>query len=381
VLANLGINVQPQERFYNLNVSNEFAYGLGTEIPFNVGKHRLAAEATLVGALGLKEMNSEERPLEVLAAMKYRFSDSLAAHLGGGPGLTRGYGTPGFRLLAGVIWTETEKAAPARIEPPPPAPVKVCPQGPEDMDGFQDGDGCNDPDNDNDGILDGNDRCPNQPETKNGFEDSDGCPDELPPPPPVDTDGDGLTDDKDRCPQAAEDKDGFQDEDGCPDPDNDKDGVLDAEDKCPSEPETINGVTDEDGCPDKGKEKVRIEGKKIVILDKVYFATNKDVILARSFPLLQQVGQVLRANPELKKVRVEGHTDSQGKDEANMDLSQRRANSVRKRLIEQEGIAPERLEAVGYGETRPVDNNKTAKGRENNRRVEFIILETASKTP
>ncbi|KFE68687.1 Ig-like domain-containing protein [Hyalangium minutum] len=380
VLANVGINVQPQERFYNLNVSNEFAYGLGTEIPFNVGKHRLAAEATLVGALGMKESNTEERPLELLAAMKYRFSDALAMHLGGGPGLTRGYGTPGFRVLAGVIWTETEKAAPARVEPPPPPPVKVCPQGPEDMDGFQDNDGCNDPDNDNDGILDGNDRCPNEPETQNGFEDADGCPDELPPPPPVDTDGDGLTDDKDRCPQAAEDKDGFQDEDGCPDPDNDKDGVLDAADKCPTEPETINGVADDDGCPDKGKEKVRIEGGKIVILDKVYFATNKDVILAKSFPLLQQVGQVLRANPEILKVRVEGHTDSQGKDEANMDLSQRRANSVRKRLIEQEGIAPERLEAAGFGETRPVDTNETAKGRENNRRVEFIILETA-ETP
>jgi outer membrane protein OmpA-like peptidoglycan-associated protein len=100
------------------------------------------------------------------------------------------------------------------------------------------------------------------------------------------------------------------------------------------------------------------------------------VILARSFPLLKQVGQVLRANPEITKVRVEGHTDSQGKDAANMNLSQRRANNVRKRLIEEEGIAPERLEAVGYGETQPVDTNKTARGRENNRRVVFTILET-----
>jgi uncharacterized repeat protein (TIGR01451 family)/uncharacterized protein (TIGR03382 family) len=374
VLANVGVNLQPSAQFYNLNVGNEFAYGVGAEVPFQLGKHRLAAEATLMGAIGMKETQTEERPLEVLAALRYRITDTLGAHLGGGPGLTRGYGTPGFRVLAGIIWTEAERAVPARIEPPPP-PAKVCPQGPEDVDGFQDEDGCADPDNDGDGLMDGKDRCPNQPETKNGFEDEDGCADELPPPPPVDSDGDGLTDDKDRCPQAAEDKDGFQDEDGCPDPDNDRDGVVDASDKCPAEPETINGVQDEDGCPDKGKEKVKLEGEKIVILDKVYFATRKDVILAKSFPLLKQVGQVLRANPQLTKVRVEGHTDSQGSDAFNLDLSQRRANSVRKRLIEQEGIAPERLEAVGYGETRPVDTNKTAKGRENNRRVEFIILE------
>ncbi|MDY7231400.1 Ig-like domain-containing protein [Hyalangium rubrum] len=374
VLANVGLNLQPKEQLYNLNVGNELAYGLGTEIPFQMGRHRLAAEATLVGALGLKQSNTEERPLEVLAALKYRFSDALAAHLGGGPGITRGYGTPGFRLFAGVIWTETERALPARIEAPPPAPA--CPQGPEDVDGFQDEDGCADPDNDGDGLLDVSDRCPNQPETKNSFEDEDGCPDEVPPPPPVDTDGDNLTDDQDRCPAAAEDMDGFEDTDGCPDLDNDRDSVADESDKCPTAPETINGVQDEDGCPDKGEVKVLVEGQRIVILDKVYFATNKDVILARSFSLLQQVAAVLRANPQLTKVRVEGHTDSQGADAKNQDLSQRRANSVRKRLIETEGIAPERLEAVGYGETKPVDTNDTAKGRENNRRVEFTILET-----
>jgi uncharacterized protein (TIGR03382 family) len=373
VLANVGFNFQPKEQLYNLNVGNEFAYGIGTEVPFNLGRHRLAAEGSLMGALGLKQTHSEERPLELLGALKYHFSDAVAAHLGGGPGLTRGYGTPGFRMFAGVIWTEAQKAIPARIEPPP---APVCPQGPEDVDGFQDDDGCADPDNDADGLQDAQDRCPNQPETKNGFEDEDGCPDEVPPPPPADTDGDGLTDDQDRCPNEAEDKDGFQDTDGCPELDNDKDGVADAADKCPGEPETINGVDDGDGCPDQGKVKVLVEGEKIVILEKVYFATNKDVILQRSFSLLQQVAAVLRANPHITKVRVEGHTDSQGSDAANQDLSQRRANSVRKRLIEQEGIQANRLEAVGYGETKPVDTNKTAKGRENNRRVEFTILET-----
>jgi uncharacterized protein (TIGR03382 family) len=373
VLANVGVNLQPGGQFYNLDVRNEFAYGLGAQLPFKLGKHRLAAEATLVGAVGMKQSQIEERPLELLATMRYHFTDSVAAHLGGGPGLTRGYGTPGFRLFAGIMWTGAQRAVPTRIEPP--SPSLVCPQGPEDVDGFQDDDGCADPDNDQDGILDSRDRCPSVPETQNGFEDTDGCGDEVPRPLPVDTDGDGLTDDKDRCPQAAEDKDGFEDADGCPEADNDKDGVLDADDKCPAEPETINGVKDEDGCPDKGKVKVILEGEKIVILEKVYFATRKDVILQRSFSLLKQVAQVLRANPQVLKVRVEGHTDSQGSDRFNLDLSQRRANNVRKHLIEQDGIAPERLEAVGYGETKPVDTNKASRGRENNRRVEFIILE------
>ncbi|HEY0096440.1 MAG TPA: OmpA family protein, partial [Archangium sp.] len=227
---------------------------------------------------------------------------------------------------------------------------------------------------DGDGFPDGADKCPNAPETRNGHEDEDGCPDEVPAPAPVDTDGDGLMDPDDRCPTVAEDKDGFEDGEGCPDPDNDQDGIADAADKCPLEPEVINGVKDEDGCPDKGKVKVLVEGDKIVILDKVYFATSKDIILPRSFPLLKQVAAVLRAHPRIELVRVEGHTDDQGSDVKNLDLSRRRAASVRKRLIEQERIAADRLESVGFGEARPVDTNATAKGRENNRRVEFTIL-------
>ena len=189
----------------------------------------------------------------------------------------------------------------------------------------------------------------------------------------TDSDGDGILDKDDPCPDQAEDFDGFQDEDGCPDPDNDRDGIPDADDKCPNEPETINGVQDEDGCPDKGKVKVLVDGERIVILEKVYFATGKDVILARSHPLLKQVAAVLRANPQVELVRIEGHTDDQGNDAKNLDLSQRRANNVRAFLMK-EGIAEGRMEAVGYGETKPVDTNKTAKGRENNRRVGFTIL-------
>ncbi|MDC0709579.1 Ig-like domain-containing protein [Stigmatella sp. ncwal1] len=380
VLANLGFALRPKEQLRNLSVSNEFTYGVGAEVPFG----KLTVGGSLAGALGLGQEGAEERPLELLAVVKYRFLNAFDAHVGGGPGFTRGYGTPEFRIVAGVSnWSLGGRKAPASkpVEPPvePPVavlkqePVPVCPQGPEDLDGFQDEDGCADPDNDGDGILDASDKCPNEPETKNGFQDEDGCPDVAPPPPPVDTDGDGLTDDVDRCPTEPEDKDGFRDEDGCPDPDNDQDGVADASDKCPNEPETINGVNDEDGCPDKGKVKVLVEREKIVILDKIFFTSKMNVILPKSFSLLKQVAQVLKAHPEIEKIRVEGYTDDQGADEENLRLSERRAKAVLERLV-QEGVEAERLESVGFGEARPVASNKTSKGRDNNRRVEFSVV-------
>ncbi|AKQ65725.1 OmpA domain protein [Myxococcus hansupus] len=387
LLANVGFNFRREEQLRNLRVGHELAYALGAEVPLT---EKLTAQATLAGALGLNESGSAQRPMEALGALKYRFIDGLAAHVGAGPGLSRGYGTPSFRLLAGVAWTPSvSKAAPAALPPP-------CDLGPEDYDGFQDDDNCLDPDDDNDGIPDVVDVCPTEPETYNGFQDEDGCPDDPTahqpptqegtpaapppalslPPAPVDSDGDGIIDSEDACPNEPEDFDGFEDEDGCPDPDNDQDGIPDAVDKCPLEAETINGFQDDDGCPDKGKSQVRVEGARIVILDKVYFATGRDRILPRSFSLLRQVASTLKANPRILQVRVEGHTDDQGNDAKNLDLSQRRAKNVVAFLVK-EGIAAERLEAVGYGEAKPVDTNKTAKGRENNRRVEFNIVKVS----
>jgi hypothetical protein len=119
-----------------------------------------------------------------------------------------------------------------------------CINDSEDLDGFQDTDGCPEKDNDKDGLEDSNDRCPLEPETKNGFRDEDGCPD-VP-----DSDADGVSDKDDKCPDEAEDTDGFDDTDGCPDLDNDQDGVPDAADECVDEAETKNGKSDTDGCPD-----------------------------------------------------------------------------------------------------------------------------------
>ncbi|MET0404833.1 MAG: OmpA family protein [Cystobacter sp.] len=319
VMANVGVNFRRFESAYNLDLGNEWLYGLGAEVPFVLGRQRLSLAATWVGAVGLREREREERPMEVLGALRYHVTDVFAAHLGAGPGLTHGYGTPTYRVFAGLQWTAGSRE---RIQPRALSTVSVRAPAPERTEPLY-----TEPLYKEEAPA----RAPAPPVPP--VEPS------TPPPAPIPVDGDG-------------------------------DGVPDARDRCPLEA----GVEAADGCPEQGPAKVRIEGNKILILDKVYFATNKDVILPRSFDLLAQVAAVLRAHPELERVRVEGHTDNQGPDDKNLALSRRRAARVRARLIEQEGIAAERLEAVGYGESRPVESNFTVKGREANRRVEFTIL-------
>jgi OOP family OmpA-OmpF porin len=241
--------------------------------------------------------------------------------------------------------------------------VDKCPKEPEDKDGFQDEDCCPDPDNDQDGIPDTSDKCPNVAEDKDGFQDEDGCPDN-------DNDRDGIADTQDKCANEPEDRDGFDDTDGCPDNDNDKDRIADVDDKCPLQPEDYDGDTDDDGCPDKYK-LVVVTAKKIELKQKVFFATAKTRILARSFQLLNEVAKVLKDMPKIK-IRIEGHTDSRGRDRYNQRLSDGRANSVRTYLI-QRGVDASRMRAVGYGEDKPVASNRTRAGRANNRRVEFMI--------
>ena len=244
-------------------------------------------------------------------------------------------------------------------------PADACPDAPEDKDGVADEDGCPDVDDrDADGVLDQADKCPDTPEDKDAFEDEDGCPD-------LDNDQDGVPDTSDKCALQAEDRDTFEDEDGCPDPDNDNDRIADATDQCPLQPEDYDGDTDTDGCPDLYKTIV-VLNDRIELKQTIFFATAKDRILPKSFPLLNEVALALRDNPGFN-VSIEGHTDSQGQGGVNQKLSQRRAESVRRYLIEQ-GISADRLQAIGYGEDRPIEDNRTAAGRTANRRVEFRII-------
>ena len=193
----------------------------------------------------------------------------------------------------------------------------------------------------------------------------------------VDNDQDGFQDDVDKCPNDKDDRDQFEDEDGCPDPDNDKDGILDINDgkdgACMNSPEDKDGDADLDGCPEEDS-LVRISCDEISIGESIYFKTNSDVIQARSYELLGKVAAALVGAPYLKRVRIEGHTDSRGKAAYNEDLSGRRALSVKDFLLET-GIKPERLTSEGYGEARPITSNKTKAGRAKNRRVLFTVVE------
>jgi OOP family OmpA-OmpF porin len=119
---------------------------------------------------------------------------------------------------------------------------------------------------------------------------------------------------------------------------------------------------------------VVLKKDRIELKRTIHFESGKAVIMADSFIILDEVVDVLAKNPQIKKVRIEGHTDSVGSEAANMILSQKRADAVREYLLTQ-GIAPERLLSQGYGPTRPIAPNNTRRGRELNRRVEFIILE------
>ena len=111
-----------------------------------------------------------------------------------------------------------------------------------------------------------------------------------------------------------------------------------------------------------------------MIKEKIFFDFGKATIQQRSYSLLDEIASVIEAHPELKVIRVEGHTDNVGSDVANLKLSQARAESVKKALM-QRGIAANRLDAAGFGEMRPISTNETEDGRAMNRRVEFIIVE------
>jgi outer membrane protein OmpA-like peptidoglycan-associated protein len=113
------------------------------------------------------------------------------------------------------------------------------------------------------------------------------------------------------------------------------------------------------------------------VLQQVHFQTASATILPDSFPMLGEIVQLLKANTDIKKMMIEGHTDSHGGADYNLDLSKRRAQSVRNWLVDH-GIAANRLQSEGYGLTRPIDTNDTNEGRAANRRVEFKVIEEGS---
>ncbi|MEO0814306.1 MAG: OmpA family protein, partial [Myxococcota bacterium] len=161
--------------------------------------------------------------------------------------------------------------------------------------------------------------------------------------------------------------------DGAPDPDNDGDGVADVNDNCPM----VAGSPENAGC--KKPQLVVIRGCSFDLTEKVYFRTARATIESRSYSLLDNIAELMKAQPQIERIRVEGHTDSRGSAAGNKRLSQARAEAVVAYLVKA-GVAAERLEAVGFGEEKPIDSNATSKGREANRRVEIVIADCNVET-
>ncbi len=211
-------------------------------------------------------------------------------------------------------------------------------------------------DSDGDGVADYLDKCPNTPAAAKGMIDENGC--------PLDSDGDGVADYLDQCPGTPAAAKGFVDEKGCP-LDSDGDGIYDYEDACPNE----KGVKENNGCPEV-KEAVKQLFKKA--LNGIQFETGKATIKKTSYKILDDVVNVMNENPTYK-LFIGGHTDNVGNADKNLKLSDDRAAAVKAYLVNH-GVDEARMKSKGFGQEKPVADNKTAKGRAENRRVEFRVV-------
>ncbi|MCB9746727.1 MAG: OmpA family protein, partial [Alphaproteobacteria bacterium] len=426
--ANLGFEYRPRIEFRNLRGGTQLLVAVGGALMIT-DEYAARAEVNLRPTLFANEVPGTELPGEVILSGRGRYANGVFWTAGGAFPWTRGASAASFRLFAGAGYA---------FGPPV------------------------EPDSDLDGLVDSLDLCPEAPEDFNGYVDDDGCPDQLATLilRVEDTEGNRVT-------NATVDIDGqtFL---------VDAEGVLRIEELIPGTSpyitvgapymfeETIADLTLVEGenerivvldwipgrvkiitrsnkgaivdakvrldgpesrepmqLGDDGEEifelppgqwramvsaesfgterrdfrinpgetslivieiilqptLVRLEEKEIVILEKVYFDFDKDTIKEESFPVLDQVANAMLDNPHILLVEVQGHTDSKGTDEYNQDLSQRRVESV-VRYLSEKGVDITRLVPVGYGESRPIATNKTSSGRAKNRRVQFIILET-----
>ncbi len=358
-----------------------------------------------------KPFDLQATPIEPIGGLRWHAHPCVDVNVGGGASVTEGVAGPRFRVFAGVTYG-CDRCGMDDDGDGIGNCADTCRNTAEDVDDFEDADGCPDADDDGDKVCDpwvaekglqadypdcaGADQCPREagPAWNNGCPgpdgdaDNDGVCDPWVTEKDAMADYDGVCKGVDKCPDVK----GPAWNQGCPppNPDLDGDGVCDpwvtekavggefagvcaGSDKCPDVAEDKDGDADDDGCPE---ERAKVEGKKIVIMEAVYFVVNKDVIIDESFPVLEEVAKILRENPQIKLVRIEAHTDSDGNDAYNMKLSIARAKAVVKYLTDKAGIDAKRLEWKGLGETKPiVKPEKTSADKQKNRRVEFVIVE------
>ena len=315
------------------------------------------SSGTLNGGLGLTYWMSEQVGISVQSTYKHSFDDSriagtdLASHM---------QHFAGFIFKFGGKDTDGDGVYDREDACPEVAGLKIykgCPD--TDGDGIVDAsDACPDaagsvamngcPDTDGDGVADKDDACPEVA----GLKALKGCPD---------TDGDGITDLSDKCPNVK----GPKENSGCPWADTDGDTVLDKDDKCP----TVKGTVANNGCPEVSEEAVN---KLNEYAKTILFNSGKSSFQKQTFPVLVSITSILKEYPTAK-FSLEGHTDSTGKAANNIILSKERAAAVKNYLVEN-GISTERLTSEGYGDTKPIESNKTTKGKAANRRVEVKLV-------
>jgi outer membrane protein OmpA-like peptidoglycan-associated protein len=325
--------------------------------------------STVVSDSGNGFFKRQGTPVELLFGAHVRAGD-FQFGAGFGPGLTRGLGTPETRTLASIVWfPEPQKEA-----PPPPVTdrdgdgigdaVDACPDTPGVKDDDPKKNGCP-KDRDGDGIIDDNDACPDEPGVESKDPKLNGCP--L----PKDRDHDTILDDDDACPDEPGVPSDDPKKNGCPKPkDTDGDGITDDLDACVNDPGPANDDPKKNGCP-----KAIVVAGEVKILERIEFDNNKATLRPESEDVLRAVADTLTKHTEIKLIQVQGHTDNRGAKDYNKRLSDKRAEAVKQWLIKA-GIESARLQSKGFGQEKPIDTNETDSGRQNNRRVQFIILQS-----
>jgi outer membrane protein OmpA-like peptidoglycan-associated protein len=377
---------------------------------FAVGPELLVATAMA----GKDSFSRYGTSLEALLGGHYNLLDTVQLGAAVGLGFVRQPGTPDVRFLLRAAYAPTAKKIPDGDGDGIPDKSDACPteKGVPNADKYKHG--CPvEADRDADGVPDKTDKCPEIHKGPAPDPDRLGCP--LPEKAPVepDRDGDGVPDRNDLCPSEPQGGSPDPNRLGCPAMDSDKDGVLDPQDQCLFEPAGLRAdparpgcpladkdhdeIPDaEDACPDKAgaphpdKQRhgcpslVEVRNCQLAIQQQIQFKPNSDVLNHQaSAAVLTAVANALKGARHIKRVRIEGHTDTQcpvryRKDckAYNQDLSERRIVSVRKWLI-RAGIEESRLEGKAYGQEKPIAPNNAA-GRIKNRRVEFHLPDCKS---
>ncbi|MEN0061448.1 MAG: OmpA family protein [Myxococcota bacterium] len=356
LLANAGTRINPTEVLENIELNDAFEYRFGGAYAFN-DRGGISLEFAGLLYYSAEIANRAGSPFEGLVGGYGRLTDNLELRGAIGRGLTAGVGSPDLRIIAGLA------------------------------------------------LLPGSPKTTEEPE-------------------PVDSDGDGVVDSKDGCPDEAEDLDTYQDDDGCPDPNTSvavrvlgpnerplRRATLtrtppgeDAEPVVTKGPQhalvlepgtwtfdvtapgykpvtvtqdVVNGPAEVLNVTlEPSSQRIVVDQDRIELAETVQFQTGSDRLLKESLPLLDEIAGILDKTPDIIKVSIEGHTDNRGDEAANQRLSARRAQTVMTYLVNS-GIAKERLQSAGFGESKPLDERNVDEAWEKNRRVEIRILEWA----